>query len=132
MDAEELKEDTCKSLPLRAIEDPIAQPAKKYISPDGFEFESYEAYCNSDFLDIDEIMIKLDKGERTPQNETEQRILEELEEIHMEGGIVDYTVGSWYHMIEDNIYTPEEYYWSLGGNAGTLPDRIMNLINTEG
>lgn len=26
--------------------------------------------------------------------------------------------------MEENIYTPEEKYWSLGGNTGTLPDRI--------
>ena len=26
--------------------------------------------------------------------------------------------------MEENIYTPEEKHWSLGGNTGTLPDRI--------
>lgn len=44
----------------------------KYIDSDGYEHESYEAYCNSPNLDPDIIYNYLAYGKRTPQNETEK------------------------------------------------------------
>ena len=52
----------------------------KYISPDGFEYDSYEAYCNDPDLDLDLVQSKLTTGERAPQNDFERRLLEEIKE----------------------------------------------------
>lgn len=68
---------------------------KPYISPDGDAYESYEAYCNSPDLELYEIMLKLHAGTRTPQNDSERRILEQLKEIEESGGQIDFTENTW-------------------------------------
>lgn len=67
----------------------------KYVDSDGFEYESYEAYCNSPDLDLYSVMLYLWSGKRTPQNETERNIKEELEDIRNRGEIPDFTEGTW-------------------------------------
>ena len=52
----------------------------KYISPDGFEFDSYEDCCNDPDLDLDLVQFKLTTGERKPQNDFERRLLEMIKE----------------------------------------------------
>lgn len=52
----------------------------------GREYESYEAYCNSDYLDTDFIASYLWSGKRKPQNEEEEELLAEMLEIER-GGI---------------------------------------------
>jgi len=74
---------------------PDTSPEKKYVSPDGDEYDSYEAYCNSPDLDTYTVMLKLWAGSRTPQNASEQRILEELEEIRRNGQVPDFTEGTY-------------------------------------
>ena len=51
----------------------------------GREFESYEDYCNSDYLDSDLIQSYLWSGKRTPQNEEERELLDEMLEIERRG-----------------------------------------------
>ena len=63
--------------------------SRGYTSPDGEVYDSYEAYCNSPDLDTNTIMLKLWAGSRNPQNESECRLLAELEEIRRNGGIPD-------------------------------------------
>lgn len=58
---------------------------KPYIDPLGEVYESYEAYCNSPDLDLDLIQVKLGKGERTPQNDFERRLLKEIEDARRNG-----------------------------------------------
>ena len=58
---------------------------KKYISPDGIEYESYQAYCNSDDLDPDIVYNYLAKGKRQPQNEEEIRWQKEGRKILKQG-----------------------------------------------
>lgn len=58
---------------------------KPYIDPLGDVYESYEAYCNSPDLDMDLIQVKLGRGERTPQNAFECRLLKEIEEARSIG-----------------------------------------------
>ena len=66
-------------------------PMSGYIDPDENVHDSYEAYCHSPDLDPYTIMLKLWSGSRTPQNESERRLLAELEEIRRQGGIPDFT-----------------------------------------
>lgn len=58
---------------------------KKYISPDGIEYESYQAYCNSDDLDPDIVYNYLAKGKRQPQNEEEIILQKEGKKILKQG-----------------------------------------------
>lgn len=51
----------------------------------GREFESYEDYCNSDYLDSDLIQSYLWSGKRVPQNEEEREMLDEMLEIERRG-----------------------------------------------
>ena len=67
---------------------------RKYIAPDGSVYDSYDAYCNSPNLDDYTMMLKLWAGSRTPQNDSERRLLAELEEIKQNGGIPDFTEGT--------------------------------------
>lgn len=60
-----------------------------YIDPDGKKYNSYMDYVNSPDLDTETIYIKLLAGVRTPQNETERRIREQMDEIIANGGIVE-------------------------------------------
>ena len=69
--------------------------ATKYIDPDGNEYESYEAYCNSPDLDTYTVMLKLHAGSRTPQNDFERGLLKEMKEIEERGGMIDFTEGTW-------------------------------------
>jgi|LSQX01.2.fsa_nt_gb hypothetical protein len=54
---------------------------RKYIDSDGYEYESYEAYCNSPDLDNDIIGVLLATGRRKPQNDYERRLLAEIKEL---------------------------------------------------
>lgn len=61
-----------------------------YISNDGIEYESYEAYCNSADLDPDIIGVMLATGRRTPQDEYEKKLLEEIEQMKKEGKGIEF------------------------------------------
>lgn len=60
-----------------------------YKDADGFIYESYLDYINSPNLDPENIYIKLLAGVRTPQNEEERRMKEEMDEILAQGLIVE-------------------------------------------
>lgn len=61
-----------------------------YISNYGIEYESYEAYCNSDDLDPDIVGVMLATGRRTPQNEYEKELLAEIEQMKKEGKGIEF------------------------------------------
>lgn len=62
-----------------------------YLSVDGIEYSSYEEYCNSNDLDEYLVMHFLAHGKRTPQNDYEKRLLEEILAIKANGGTLDYS-----------------------------------------
>ena len=66
-----------------------------YTDSDGNVFESYEAYCNSPDLDEYTVMLKLHSGSRKPQNAYEHKLLEQMTEIERNGGVIDFTEGTW-------------------------------------
>ena len=51
----------------------------------GNEFETYEEYCQSPYIDYDEKCILLWQGFRKPQNDDERELKEELEEFERQG-----------------------------------------------
>ena len=53
--------------------------------PEGEHYDSYKAYCNSPDLDMDLVQVKLWKGERTPQNDLERKLLVEIEQAKKDG-----------------------------------------------
>lgn len=61
-----------------------------YTSNDGIKYESYEAYCNSKDLDPDIIGVMLATGRRTPQNEDEKELLDEIERMKKEGKGIEF------------------------------------------
>ena len=66
-----------------------------YTDPDGNVYDSYESYCNSQDLDPYTVMLKLHSGSRKPQNDHERKLLEEMKEIERNGGMIDFTEGTW-------------------------------------
>ncbi len=66
-----------------------------YIDGDGKVYESYETYCKSPDLEPYTVMLYLHSGARTPQNDYERHLLDEMREIERNGGIVDLTEGTW-------------------------------------
>ena len=56
-----------------------------YIDDDGIKHDSYQDYCNSDMLDPDIVASYLLSGKRTPQNDYEKRLLEEMKDIQKRG-----------------------------------------------
>ena len=60
-----------------------------YIDYDGIEHDSYQDYCNSDLLDPDIVASYLLSGKRTPQNDYEKRLLEEMKDIKKRGGGIE-------------------------------------------
>lgn len=65
-----------------------------YTSNDGIKYESYEAYCNSMDLDSDIIGVMLTTGRRTPQNDDEKRLLQEIEQMKREGKGIEFPFAS--------------------------------------
>lgn len=61
-----------------------------YVSNDGIEYASYEAYCNSMDLDPDIVGVMLATGRRTPQNDYEKRLLAEIEQMKREGRGIEF------------------------------------------
>ena len=61
-----------------------------YIAPDGREYQSYAAYCNDPDLDTDIIQSMLRSGKRTPQNEVEKELLQEIENAKCQGKYLEY------------------------------------------
>ena len=61
------------------------QKPKKYVAPDGTEYDSYEAYCNDPDLDLDLVQVKLGKGQRKPQNAFERALLKDIQEARKKG-----------------------------------------------
>lgn len=51
----------------------------------GNEFDTYEEYCQSKYIDLDEKCILLWQGSRIPQNDSERKIKEEIDEITKRG-----------------------------------------------
>lgn len=51
----------------------------------GNEFDTYEEYCQSKYIDLDEKCILLWQGFRKPQNEDERELKEELDEFKRQG-----------------------------------------------
>lgn len=51
----------------------------------GNEFDTYEEYCQSKYIDLDEKCILLWRGDRIPQNEDERGLKEELDEFKRQG-----------------------------------------------
>lgn len=51
----------------------------------GNEFDTYEEYCQSKYIDLDEKCILLWQGFRKPQNEDEQELKKELDEFKRQG-----------------------------------------------
>ena len=66
-----------------------------YTDSDGNIYESYEAYCNSPDLDEYTVMLKLHSGSRKPQNDHERKLLDEMREMERNGGVIDFTEGTW-------------------------------------
>ena len=66
-----------------------------YTASDGNVYESYEAYCNSPDLDDYTVMLKLHAGSRTPQNDYERRLLQEMKEIEARGEQIDFSENIW-------------------------------------
>ena len=58
---------------------------KMYVAPDGLLYASYEAYCNDPELDLDLVQTKLGSGARTPQNDFEKKLLEDIKEAMRQG-----------------------------------------------
>ena len=65
------------------------QKSKKYIAPDGTEYASYEEYCNSPDLDLDLVQLKLFRGLRTPQNDFERGLLNDINEAKKKKTFLD-------------------------------------------
>lgn len=61
----------------------------KYVE-DGITYNSYEDYCNSKNLDPDIVGVMLATGRRTPQNDYERRLLEEIQEMQRKGIAVEF------------------------------------------
>lgn len=51
----------------------------------GNEFDTYEEYCQSKYIDLDEKCILLWQGFRKPQNDVERRIKAEIDEMSKRG-----------------------------------------------
>lgn len=51
----------------------------------GNEFDTYEEYCQSKYIDLDEKCILLWRGDRVPQNDDERELKEEIDEITKRG-----------------------------------------------
>lgn len=51
----------------------------------GNEFDTYEEYCQSKYIDLDEVCILLWQGFRKPQNDVERRIKAEIDERSKRG-----------------------------------------------
>ena len=68
---------------------------QSFTDSDGNVYESYEAYCNSPDLDEHTVMLKLHSGSRKPQNDHERKLLAEMKEIERNGGVIDFTEGTW-------------------------------------
>lgn len=66
-----------------------------YTDVDGKVYESYEAYCNSPDLDDYNVMLKLHAGSRTPQNDHERHLLQEMREIEARGEQIDFSENVW-------------------------------------
>lgn len=65
-----------------------------YISFEGKSYKDYQAYCNSDDLETDDIFRKLLAGSRTPQNDEEKTWLENMRKIEAEGKIIEIPSGT--------------------------------------
>ncbi len=63
----------------------------KYIDNDGFEYESYEAYCNAPGLDPDILGVMLATKRRIPQNDYEKRLLAEIEKLDKKNIPIEFT-----------------------------------------
>lgn len=68
---------------------------RPFTDSDGNVYESYKAYCNSPDLDEYTVMLKLHSGARKPQNDNERKLLDEMREIERNGGVIDFTEGTW-------------------------------------
>ena len=69
--------------------------SKSYIDLDGNIYESREAYLNSPDLDTYEVMLFLHAGTRTPQNDLERHLLQEMKGIESSGEMIDFAENIW-------------------------------------
>ena len=66
-----------------------------YVSNDtGIVYKDYQEYCNSDELEMYDKFLKLNSGERTPQNKREEKWLQEMKEMKARGEIIDIPFGT--------------------------------------
>lgn len=56
-----------------------------YIDDDGNKHDSDQDYCNSNMLYPDIVATYLLSGKRTPQNDYEKRLLQEMKDIRKQG-----------------------------------------------
>jgi len=68
---------------------------KPYTDSDGNVYESREAYLNSPDLDTYEVMLYLHAGTRTPQNDFERHLLQEMRDIEARGEMIDFSENIW-------------------------------------
>jgi len=68
---------------------------RMYEAPDGLLYASYEAYCNDPDLDDHTVMLKLHAGSRTPQNDYERHLLQEMRDIEARGEQIDFSENIW-------------------------------------
>ncbi len=57
-------------------------------------YKDYQEYCNSDELEMYDKFLKLNSGERTPQNKREEEWLEEMRQMEVERKIIDIPFGT--------------------------------------
>lgn len=60
----------------------------------GKVYKDYQEYCNSDELEMYDKFLKLNSGERMPQNKREEDWLEEMRQMETEGKIIDIPFGT--------------------------------------
>lgn len=60
-----------------------------YISADGKLYKDFQAYCNSEDLELDDKFRKLLAGSRIPQNDEEKVWLENMRKQQAEGKVID-------------------------------------------
>lgn len=75
--------------------DGVPDEDESYVDVDGNVYESREAFYNSLDLDSYRVMIYLHSRARTPQNNWERELLEEMRAIEASGRQIDFSENIW-------------------------------------